>query len=546
MPIATNPSDGAVVFLGQDGQWQPAQTAVNPQTKEMLAFDGRDWVPVPASGGVFERISQTVSDALTPAKTGEEMGALDVAKSAVRNAPASAAKFAQDLVHPILHPIDTAEAIKNIGHGLLQKVGFLSGDDKEKYADAVGKFFYDRYGSSEGIKKAIAEDPVGVLADVSLILTGGGSLTARAPGVAGKVGEAVAAAGRTVDPVNAAVGATRAVGAKVADGVGVLTGTGGDPLRAAARAGEDGGAASQAFRDQLRGTGAMEEVVTEAKAAVDALRRERGQSYRDAMQKVGADQTVLDFAKIDQAVQASQNVKKFKGQDLSPSTVAVRDDITKTINDWKALDPKDFHTAEGLDALKQKIGDIADATKHGSPERVVADNAYRAIRQTIIDQVPEYAKVMKGYEQASTIIKEIERTLSVNPKASVDTALRKLQSVMRNNVNTNYGKRGELAELLVSAGATHLITKLAGQALNAWTPRGLSKLLAGGASLGVAGPMVSGIGLPVAPVAASVLPFTSPRLMGEAAHLAGRGARNALSIGRASYQLGRETQQRPR
>lgn len=60
MPIAHNPSTGEVVFLGQDGQWQPAQTAVNPQTKEMLAFDGTDWKPVPASGGVFKTIDNVV------------------------------------------------------------------------------------------------------------------------------------------------------------------------------------------------------------------------------------------------------------------------------------------------------------------------------------------------------------------------------------------------------------------------------------------------------------------------------------------------------
>lgn len=60
MPIATNPSTGEVVFLGEDGQWQPAQTSVNPETREMLAFDGRDWKPVPASKGTFQYIDDAV------------------------------------------------------------------------------------------------------------------------------------------------------------------------------------------------------------------------------------------------------------------------------------------------------------------------------------------------------------------------------------------------------------------------------------------------------------------------------------------------------
>jgi len=60
MPIATNPKTGEVVFLGDDGQWQPAQRAVNPDTHEMLAFDGREWKPVPASKGVFNYIDDAV------------------------------------------------------------------------------------------------------------------------------------------------------------------------------------------------------------------------------------------------------------------------------------------------------------------------------------------------------------------------------------------------------------------------------------------------------------------------------------------------------
>jgi hypothetical protein len=60
MPIATNPATGEVMYLGEDGQWQPAQKAINPQTHEMLAFDGRDWKPVPVSKGVIGYIDDAV------------------------------------------------------------------------------------------------------------------------------------------------------------------------------------------------------------------------------------------------------------------------------------------------------------------------------------------------------------------------------------------------------------------------------------------------------------------------------------------------------
>lgn len=45
MPIAVNDA-GEAVYLNGDGQWEPARMAVNPQTQERLAFDGKDWQPI--------------------------------------------------------------------------------------------------------------------------------------------------------------------------------------------------------------------------------------------------------------------------------------------------------------------------------------------------------------------------------------------------------------------------------------------------------------------------------------------------------------------
>ena len=50
MPLAVNPDNGQVVYLDDQGQWQPAKRSVNPQTKEMLAFDGKDWSPISSKG----------------------------------------------------------------------------------------------------------------------------------------------------------------------------------------------------------------------------------------------------------------------------------------------------------------------------------------------------------------------------------------------------------------------------------------------------------------------------------------------------------------
>lgn len=70
MAIATNPTTGEVMYLADDGQWQPAKKAVNPQTHEMMAFDGKDWKPVPVSKGVIGYIDDAVRSVASGATFG--------------------------------------------------------------------------------------------------------------------------------------------------------------------------------------------------------------------------------------------------------------------------------------------------------------------------------------------------------------------------------------------------------------------------------------------------------------------------------------------
>jgi hypothetical protein len=474
----------------------------------------------------------------------DSMSWSDVGLQALKNTPSSAVQFGHDIAQPFLHPIDTLANIGDVGHGVAQKLGLDSGHEDEPAADAVGHYFRGRYGSLEGFKHALATDPVGIAGDLSMLLTGGESALARVPGFAGKVGEVAGATGRIIDPLNAVLPAGKIAGKAGAEALGLTTGAGSQAIKLAANAGYEGGAAGKAFRENLTGAAPMAEAVEDARSAVSQMRKERGDAYRQAMTNIGMDQKVLNFDKIDDAMRQAGGVKTFKGQDISPSTQGIRHQLADVIDDWRGLDPAEFHTAEGLDALKQKLGSIRDATQYGTPERVVADRAYQGVRRTIIDQAPDYATTMQGYERASDLIKEMEKTLSINPKASVDTTLRKLQSTLRDNVNTSFGRRAELANYLANSGAPHLLEKLAGQALSSWAPRGLNRMLATGAMESV--PMMVGLGAGGAHGAAfaglGALPTMSPRLMGEAAYGAGRAAKLATPLSvlpRPARQVGR-------
>jgi hypothetical protein len=243
------------------------------------------------------------------------------------------------------------------------------------------------------------------------------------------------------------------------------------------------------------------------------MRAAKSAEYRSGMVPIKNDQTILNFNDVDAAFQKANNVATFKGQVKNQRAVDALDSMRDAVNKWKALDPAQFHTPEGMDALKQRLSAILEGIpfeERGA--RLAAGEIYAATKKTIGQQAPTYAKVMGDYQSASDSIKEIERALSLGDKASKDTAMRKLQSLMRNNVQTNYGNRLNLANELETAGNVELLPSLAGQAMSSATPRSLSGQIGGGAAA-----LMSLTN----PAYAAALPFQSPRLVGEAAYKIG-------------------------
>lgn len=343
-------------------------------------------------------------------------------------------------------------------------------------------------------------------------------------GVGGLIGGAIPAA------IPAAKYVAKKGGQLAAQALGLTTGVGAKPIETAFQAGAAGGDQAQAFASNMRGNTPWTDVVDQAKGALAKLRADRNATYRSGMVDVSSDPAVLSFDPVDKALGDAGKIKTFAGrsgtgpvQDLAKSTATVRGQIQEAIDNWKSLDPAEYHTPEGFDALKQQIGDIKDNLPFGSPQRTVADKAYNAIRKTIADQAPAYNKVMAQYSEASDAIDAIQKELSLGPKGNPGTAMRKLQSIMRDNVNTSYGNRATYAEALKDAGATTLIPSLAGQSMSAALPRGLGRFVGGG-ELGSAA-IAAGMGHPGALLAAGpLLAASSPRLVGEAAFNAGRGA----------------------
>lgn len=303
--------------------------------------------------------------------------------------------------------------------------------------------------------------------------------------------------------------------------LGMATGTGAESVRTAYQSGKAG---ATGFLDNMRGNVPATDVLDSAKAALGQMRLDRAAQYKNGMAGVSADKSVIDFAPIDKAVSAIQSMGNYKGQVINKNSAGTVDEISGLVNQWKSLNPAEYHTPEGLDALKQAISDVRDTTQFGTAARKAADTAYNAVKNEITAQAPTYAKVMKDYSAASEALSEVEKALSLGNKTSADTAMRKLQSLMRNNVNTNYGNRLGLAKTLESNGAD-LLAPLAGQAMSSWTPRGIQQATNGAALLAA---------YPTGGASLAAMPLTSPRMIGEAAYKLGAANRGIANAGSAT------------
>lgn len=486
-------------------------------------------------------------------QTQQPANAQNIAYQAIKNIPSSAAKFAGDIYHAVTNPVETVTNLGMVGAGTIKNVlpkpvtDFISSISKEpgqidkavEMANAVGGEFSKKYGTVEGFKNAIATDPVGTAADLSILFTGGGSLAAKVPGIVGRAGETVANVGRAIDPLNiAAQAVTKPL--KLAEmlgtpALGLSTGAGAEAIREAAKAGAAGGSKAEAFLEQMRGNAPIKNVVNTARDALSELYKNRSDAYLSDMTNITRNKKILNFAPIDAAIAKAEQIGTFHGIKIRENAADALADIKSKIDEFKANPATDVRTIEGFDKLKQAISDIQQAQPYGTPARKVADEMYNAVKNEIVKQAPDYAKVMSDYENASALLKDIEGSLSLNKNANVDTSVRKLQSIMRNNANTNYGRRVDLARELEATGvpgAETLFPQIAGQMLSSPTPRGIQggvlPAAAGGAALTAAFTNPAAI----APILGSAL-LSSPRLVGEAAYYGGKAGGTAQKLAEA-------------
>lgn len=477
------------------------------------------------------------------------------------NVVKSGGNFLGGLATAVTHPVQTLKTVGSLalgaGDNLLEGIGLSSGDNRfNKMADMVGHEYVDRYGGWSNIKNTAYNDPVGVLADLATVLSGGAGVAtkvgkvAQIGGTAGKVAELgkVAEAGKIaeagnmarfgskaselgsflnksasfVDPLQLTLkGASKVapiakIPAKFAvNTIGVTTGKGAETFNQIWEAAKSG---RNTAVKAMRGGANEESLIKSLDDANEALRGIANEEWT----KLGLDDMKhsLDISPIDRKVTselASRNVKIERNgvlnfEDSTISDIADQRKIQEIYNDVKGWGSRAGNrTPRGVDTLKQRISNKYNPkVDSGSVKSFVA--GIKKETRKVLSQVDGYDEYSKNYGEVIDLIDDLKTEMrqgSANPQ----TTWNKITNTFKQR---NTEARQAIVRKLQDRGVSNLADEIAGYGVQKWTPDDIIRVGAGGFTVG-ANPLM--------------LPLLSPRAMGEVVNFLGKKAGQIERVG---------------
>lgn len=458
-------------------------------------------------------------------KSGKELSAKEVLFSAAENLGPSAVQFGKDIVQPFIHPIQTVKDLGTLGQGIYEL--FIPGEQaNEEVARAVGEYFADRYGGIDNIKKTFASDPVGFIADATVIFGGGGAVISKAGKIAKsknleKVGNVAKNISQTLDPALLPLKAIRTTGYGTKKILGITSGVSDLPIEVAFKSGKSSLSLdptkrqkAQAFRKGMSGAEDAEILVQDAKTALSTIDEQKKAAYRSGMSSLASGESKIDFSKVDRVINNLEKSFSVEGElILSDNGKNVLKNIKEDVAKFK--ENPSLHTVYGLDGLKRLIGKRYNNKVDPDDVSALVADASSGIRKIIAETSPEYLNIMDEFSKAEIARKEIESALSLGRRKAVDTAAKKLQSAIKEIPGE--GTRLKSLEEIAKVSGTNLMERLAGQSLARYTPKGLQQIaqpISFMAAMGANKPQLLGL-----------LATQTPRLVGEVAYRGGQASR---------------------
>lgn len=289
------------------------------------------------------------------------------------NAPQSAVNMIQSVVDAASSPVQT-------GKGLYE----LATLNPEVWGRVMANY-KQRYGGIENFSNTAIEDPLGTAMDVSSVMTGGGGIVSKIPGMA-KAGAAISATGKALEPLSAAKQTILRGGAKaIPDSL---------PQRLYQSSLKPSTALGQAERTSLLETG-LKEGILPTRAGLEKLQ----DTVTNINREIG-----------DQIVAGAK-----AGQVVDSNAIVARLDSLK--NDFYQYAPNAQKYFDDIDNLKAEF-----LSSHGGA--IPIDRAQK-IKQTI------YALNRKAYGELSTVAKEGNKALARGIKEEIASVFPEINTLNR-------------------------------------------------------------------------------------------------------------------
>lgn len=302
-----------------------------------------------------------------------------------------------------------------------------------------------------------------------------------------------------------------------AEVLGLTSGAGGESIKRGFEAGKRN---SQTFKQAMRGKIDAFKAVDEAEQAIKSMELSRGREFAKALPKNGnmllSEKSVLTA--YDTALGQISGVKAGVDDVASVALGKVRR-LLENVNDLGGL------TFNNALEVKTAIDDIiAPLNRAGEKNAVrILKPIQQAVKDTMIDAVPEYGKALRNFAEQSKLIDNIKTALSSGK--SPTTELRALQSITRQSVAGAQGGKIQLGKVLDEVSGGRLLDTIAGGQVSQWMPR---DALRGGAGI------LSALKFDPLGIAGSLA--LSPRAVGE----------TAFALGRLANQAGKATARIPK
>jgi hypothetical protein len=414
----------------------------------------------------------------TPAATPTKRSWSEVPGAALEAVPASAGRMLEGLYQMVRHPIDTGRNLDDMVKGAILSVtpdfGLTAAADKRQAeyvaslppekaavykgqptlaeehtrqtgaAKAVGGYL-SRYGSEEGWKEAISTDPVGVLADLSTVLSGGAAIAPKLGATGAKVAPALATAAKYANPMTYVAPVITAPIKGAVKGVEAVYNMMNPKARALLEAAEGrGGEIVNALRDPAArvvsgpapiagelasGVGATKYAALQASAAkqlpTEYLAREDARNAARVAQvrTVGKNADALKGTKEARAAVAAKEYgdvgKQLVAADSELTKLAAKPSVAKAMaraeemaaEKGSTFKPNGNYTVENLHDVKMAMDDLAQNPERfgiGAAEAKAITNSQRELVKWIETNAPGYKTARQNYARLSEPINQME------------------------------------------------------------------------------------------------------------------------------------------